>query len=343
MSTRRLVRAGPAIALPVHGRAATIGLITALVLLALAVATLTLGRLGVPLVDLPPALTGDSSGKTRFVLDRLRGPRLIVAIAAGAAFGLSGTLFQSSTRNPLASPDIIGVTAGAGAGAAVAALWLTWLPIGLGALAGATVAAGVVYLSTGTGFGSPSRIILAGIGVAAMAVAFIQYVVLITSQDRSLALAGYLAGTLSARTWTQAITIGAALAVLLPAAMALGPRLRMMELGDHLSDSLGAKATTTRGAAILIGVALCAAAVATAGPIVFVALTAPQIARRLTGGSAGNLIVSAFTGAVLLVAADLIVQQTPALSDLPVGIITGGLGGTYLGVLLVREWRKGTL
>ncbi len=125
-------------------------------LLAAAVATLTWGRLGLDPADLPAALLGDAQGKDRFVFNRLRGPRLTVAIGVGAALGLSGALFQSVTRNPLGSPDVIGLSAGAGAGAAICALMFPGtVPVALGALIGAVAAMALVYVSTGTGFRNP--------------------------------------------------------------------------------------------------------------------------------------------------------------------------------------------
>ncbi|WP_343036573.1 FecCD family ABC transporter permease [Flexivirga aerilata] len=341
LSTRRVGMPGRLV-LHVRPRAVLVGVCTLALLLVLAVLSLTMGRLGIPLGELWTALSGHADGKEKFVFEELRGPRLSVAIGAGAALGVSGLLFQSGTRNPLASPDVVGMTAGAGAGAVVATLWIPLLPLGVGAFAGAAAAAGLVYLSTGSGFAVPSRIILAGVGVSAMATAFIQYVVMIKDQDESLSLAGYLAGTLSARTWGQAQFVGWACLVLLPCALALGPRLRLMELGDAMTDSLGARAGATRSLAILIAVALCAAAVSAAGPIAFVALTAPQIARRLVGGPQGAVVISALTGAVILAGADLWVQQAGWLGDLPVGILTAALGGVYLGALLVKEWKKGS-
>lgn len=342
-ASRHPVRVGTRLVLHVSPRAALVGLVSLLVLLTLATLSLTIGRLGIPLGELWTAVSGQAEGKEKFIIERLRGPRLAVAVAAGAALGLSGALFQTGTGNPLASPDIIGVTAGAGAGAVAASVWIPVVPLGTGALVGACVAALLVYLTTGSGFASPSRIILSGIGVAAMSTAFIQYVVMVTDQDESLSLAGYLAGTLASRTWGQAQFVGAACMVLIPLALALSPRLRLMELGDGLADSLGGRAARTRMLAIVVGIALCAAAVSGAGPIAFVALTAPQIARRLTGGPSGHLPVSALTGAVILVGGDLWVQHASWMGDLPVGIITAALGGVYLGALLLHEWKKGTV
>lgn len=114
---RGVLRIGPWVAVPVRRRTVIAGVVTLLLLCAAAVATLSMGRLGIDPADLPSALAGDATGKNAFVLNRLRGPRLVVAVATGAAFGLSGALFQSVTRNPLGSPDVIGLGAGAGAGA----------------------------------------------------------------------------------------------------------------------------------------------------------------------------------------------------------------------------------
>lgn len=344
VSGSRLLRVGSVIALPVSRRAVLYAVtVTALVLL-LAVSTLTLGDLGVPLDRLPRALGGGADATESFVLERLRGPRLAVAVGAGAALAVSGALFQTVTRNPLASPDVIGLTAGAGAGAAAASLfWSGAVPVPAGAVVGALAAAALVYLATGRGFSSPSRVIIAGIGVAAMSLALIQYVVLVAVRDRSTALAAYLAGSLSARNWQHALLITGALLVLLPWAVLLGRRLRLIEMGDELADALGGRAHHTRTWSLTVAIALAAAAVAVAGPISFVSLTAPQVAKRVTRASGAVVLTSALTGSLILVVADLCVQQVPLVQDLPVGILTAGVGGVYLGALLVREWKKGTL
>ncbi|HET7303709.1 MAG TPA: iron chelate uptake ABC transporter family permease subunit [Segeticoccus sp.] len=325
-------------------REAVVGVVLAGLLVGVAVLTLTLGELGIPLADLPGALAGGASGTERFVLEALRGPRMLVGLGAGAAFAVSGALFQTVTRNPLGSPDVIGLTAGAGAGAAAASLlWSGTVPIPVGAAAGALAAAAAVYLTTGHGFSSPGHLIIAGIGVSAMAVALIQYVVLVGQRDQSLALAGYLVGSLSARTWLNVAVVWTGLVVLLPVALALTRRVELLELGDDLAEALGASTRHTRWWAVVVAVALATVAVAVSGPIAFVALTAPQVAKRLARSPGMHLLLSALTGALLLCLADLLVQQAPVVTDLPVGVVTAGLGGGYLGWLLVREWKKGTL
>ncbi|MEV4218457.1 iron chelate uptake ABC transporter family permease subunit [Nonomuraea sp. NPDC049725] len=339
-----VVKIGRVIAVPV-GRAGAVAAAAVVALVAVAaVATLSLGRLGIPVADLPQALFGGAEGKAAFVLGRLRGPRLVVGIGTGAALGLSGALFQTVTRNPLGSPDVIGVSAGAGAGAASAALFLPGLlPVPLGALAGAVLAMAVVYVSTGTGFQNPGRLIVAGIGVSAISVALTQYVVYAVERDKATVLMAYLNGSLSARSWDHAVTIWLVVLVCAPLVALLARRLDMTELGDELAAGLGAEPGPTRTAAVTLSVVLSAAAVAVAGPIAFIALTAPQIARRLTGGPGPHLLLSALVGALLLVLADLAAQQLPLPGNLPVGVYTMAVGGLYLGYLLTREWRKGTL
>ncbi len=339
-----VLRVGRLVALPVRRRPLLWSAVLALTVLAAGAATLTMGRLGIPLADLPAALAGDVDGKSAFVLERLRGPRLVVAIGVGAAFGISGALFQTVTRNPLGSPDVIGLGAGAGAGAALAGLlWPGVVPVPVGALAGAGAAMALVHLATGSGFSSPGRVIVAGIGVAAMSGAVTQYVVATMLRDHATQLSAYLTGSIAAADRADARALGVALLVVVPAALALSERLRLIELGDELADSLGGRARRTRAAAIVVSVVAAAAAVTVAGPVAFVALTAPQIARRLTGSAGAGVVAAALTGSLVMVLADLVVQQAPWAEGLPVGILTGAVGGAYLGYLLVREWTKGRM
>ncbi|MFD7552142.1 FecCD family ABC transporter permease [Streptomyces sp. NPDC059816] len=337
------LRLGRVVALPVDGRALLVsaGL---LVLLAVAsAATLTLGRLGIALADLPSAVTGGAEGMDKLIVNRLRGPRLVTGIGAGAAFAVAGALFQSVTRNPLGSPDVIGLSGGAGAGAALVALLAPGFPVSVGALVGAVGAMGVVYAATGTGFRDPGRLVVAGIGVAALAAAVTQYVVYAVERDQATVLTSYLNGSLATRSWTDVSTIWTLLLVAVPLTLLLSRGLTIGEMGDELSTALGTDPQRTRTAAVVLSTALAAGAVTVAGPIAFIALTAPQIARRLAPAPGPRIMVSAVTGAVLLVLADLAAQHMPLTDDLPVGIYTMGIGGIYLGYLLIREWKKGTL
>ncbi|MFC0843600.1 FecCD family ABC transporter permease [Streptomyces noboritoensis] len=338
---RNVLRLGPRIAIPVRRSSLAAAAVTVLLLLLAATLTLTLGRLGIKLADLPGALAGEATGKNAFVLNRLRGPRLVVAVATGGAFGLSGALFQSVTRNPLGSPDVIGLGAGAGAGAAAVALLLPdAVPVSVGALAGALIAMGAVYVSTGTGFRSPGRLVVAGIGVAAMATALTQYVVYSVERDKASSLTAYINGSLAARSWDDAATIWTVLILCLPFAALLARPLGVGEMGDEIAAGLGASPGRTKTCAVLLSIVLSAGAVAVAGPIAFISLTAPQIAKRVTRSGGPHLVMSTLMGALLLVLADLAAQQLPLFDTLPVGIYTMAVGGAYLGWLLVGEWRR---
>lgn len=343
-SGQRVLRLGRAVALPVHPRSLLVAAVLLVLMAAAAAATLTLGRLGVPLTRLPAVVAGAGEATETFVLDRLRGPRLTVAAGTGAALGLAGALFQSVTRNPLGSPDVIGLGAGAGAGASIAALALPGIvPVPLGALGGAALAMLIVATATGTGLRHPGRLIVAGIGVAAMAHAVSEFVVAVMARDQASVLHAYLYGSLGARSWEHAAVIWGVLALVVPLVLVIAGAVAVNEMGDELADALGGRARSTRTAAISLSVVLTAASVSVAGPIAFVALTAPQIARRMTGAPGPNMAVAAVVGALLLVLADLAVQHSPIGDGLPVGLFTMALGGVYLGYLLIREWRKGNL
>lgn len=332
---------GDKVAVPYQRRHVKLWLVLVVLIIGLSIITLTAGKLGLGIDDVAALFTGEATASTTFVLEKLRGPRLLVAILSGAAFGISGSLFQTVTRNPLGSPDVLGLAAGAGAGVAVVSLFPIGLPMPVGSLLGAGAAIGLVAMATGSGFSSTSRVIIAGIAVAAVATAVTQFVVTATLRDEASRLAAYLVGSLNARDLGHVGIIAIALFIVTPLLAALSPRLQLMELGDELATSLGGKATTTRTCAIILSLGLAAMAVAVAGPIAFIALMSPHAARMLTGSSGPNLVGSALLGALLMVLADLSVQQLPLFDGLPVGIITAGFGGIFLGYLLIREFQKG--
>ncbi|MFI5773573.1 FecCD family ABC transporter permease [Streptomyces sp. NPDC051658] len=343
-SPRKVLTAGGLVALPVRRVSVLTALVLFLLLVAGAVATLSLGRLGIPLSELAGAVTGGAEGKNAFVMERLRGPRLVVAVGTGGALGLSGALFQSVTRNPLGSPDVIGLASGAGAGAAIAALLFPdTVPVALGALLGAVLAMVLVHVSTGTGFRNPARLVIAGIGVAAIGTAITQYVVYAMERDRAAVLTAYVNGSLSARSWDDATTIWLVLLVVAPLTALIARRLDIGEMGDDIAGALGSEPRNTKTLAVVLAIVLSAGAVGVAGPIAFISLTAPQIAKRITRVSGPHLALSALTGSLLLVLADLCAQQLPLFDNLPVGIYTMAIGGVYLGYLLIREWRRGAL
>lgn len=335
-----ILRAGRWLAVPMPPRALAYGAALILLMLLSVALALTLGAQGLSWRELPTVLAGGGTPVQQWLAYTLRLPRALAALGAGAALGLSGALFQSVTRNPLGSPDVIGLTAGASAGAvATAMVWPGLLPVAWGAAAGALLAMAAVWFGSGAGFAAPQRMVVAGIAVGALALAFVQYALSNLRREQAHLAATWLNGNLAGKTWSDAQLIALACAVLLPLAMALAARLRLLEMGDELAHALGARPRRTRGAATLIAVLAAAAAVSVAGPVAFVALAAPQIARRCVRASGPLPLASALTGAALLAGADLLARHAGA-SGLPVGVLTAGIGGVYLAFLLLMEWKK---
>ncbi|MFF0574449.1 FecCD family ABC transporter permease [Streptosporangium saharense] len=288
-------------------------------------------------------LGGAGRRAQRYIVTQVRLPRVLVAVLVGAAMGTAGALFQSLSRNPLGSPDVIGFTAGSATGALVAVLVVGGGPatVAGGAVAGGALTAAAVYLLTWNGGVRGYRLVLVGIGVSALLTAFNAYLLAKASFGDAQSAAVWLTGSLNARGWEHVWPLLAALAVLLPAALALARPLRALELGEEVATGLGVPLERVKAGVMLVGVALTAAATAAAGPIAFVALAAPQVARRLTRASGPGILASALTGAAMLTGADLAAQRLLAPTQLPVGVLTGVMGGCYLVWLLAHEWRAG--
>ena len=343
MSRRLTVRA-PGLALRLDLR--TVWVTALLVVAAFAMVVWTVAAVGVrlPLADIVEILDGGGRRADRFILLDLRLPRVSLALLTGAAFGLSGAVFQSLSRNPLGSPDIVGFTTGAASGAVLATLVAGAGPGGAaaGAVVGGILTALIVYALASAGGGAIRRIVLVGIGISAMLVALNSDLIGRARLDAAQAAAVWLVGTLNGRTWEYVRLLGLALLVLTPPLLLLGRRLRMLEMGDDSARSLGVRVNRSRLVLVLLAVAVCAVATATTGPVAFVALAAPQIAKRLTGSAALQLVPSAVTGALLMVLSDFAAQRLLAPAQLPVGVVTGAVGGVYLAWLLSVQWRKGS-
>lgn len=285
---------------------------------------------------------GEDALATYFVTE-LRLPRAIAALSVGAALGLSGAIFQSISNNPLGSPDVIGFTTGSASGALIAIIVLGGGPatIAGGALFGGFVTAIVVYLLAWRQGLTGTRLVLVGIGIAAVLSGLNSLLVTRASLDAAQTAAQWLAGSLNAATSVEAWLLIACLAVLVPSALVLGRPLRMLTFGDDLAIGAGVAAERVRLLLVVIGVCLVSVATAAAGPIAFVALAAPQLAARLNRAEIG-LGSSALMGAFLVVASDIVAQRLFAPTQLPVGVVTGALGGIYLIWLLAMQWRRRT-
>ncbi|MFG2110003.1 FecCD family ABC transporter permease [Micromonospora chersina] len=327
------------LSLRLRPRALAVGLAGALLALALAVLAVGAGDYPIAPADVLRVLAGGGSPADRFIVTELRLPRLVTALAVGAALGLAGSVFQSLTRNPLGSPDVLGVTSGAATGALVVVV----LGGGSAALAGAAAAGGLatgllLYALAGRHGVGGHRLVLVGIGVTAILTGVNGWLLTRAPLMDAARAALWLTGSLDGRGWANALPVLGALAVLLPAVLlARAPALRLLEMGDDSAAGLGVPVRRVRVVALGAAVLLVSVAAAAAGPVSFLALTAPHLARRLTRAPGPNLLPSAVVGAALLLAADQLAQHAVAGRQLPVGVVTGVLGGGYLAWLLAGE------
>lgn len=334
---------GRRVALLVSVRSCLVGAALLTLIVLVGCVSLTTGDYHIPLPDVVRALLGGGDGSTHFIVITLRLPRLLTGVLVGCALGVGGAMFQSLSRNPLGSPDIIGFDTGAATGALLVILILhgSMAQVAGGAVIGGVGTALLVYLLAMKRGVAGYRLILVGIGIAAMLSSVNDFLLTRASISDAASAAVWLTGSLNGRGWEHVRPVALALVVLLPPAGWLGRDLRMLELGDDTARALGVRAERARAASVVVGVGLSAVATACAGPIVFVALAAPQIARRLTKLPGPNIVASALTGALLLTASDLAAQRAFAPTQLPVGVATGVVGGLYLAWLLSREWRQG--
>lgn len=327
----------------VHRRTVLVSAALAGVVVIATAVSVSVGDFAISLRDVVPAVFGYGSPDSDFIVRTLRLPRALTGALVGAAFGLSGAVFQSLARNPLASPDIIGITAGASA-AAVAVIVMVGgssTLVSTGALAGAGLTAAVIYLLAYRRGVTGYRLVLVGIGIAAVLHAFTSY--LLTRADIFDAQRAtiWLTGSLNGRSWDHVGPVAVALAVVVPVTLALGRQLRLLELGDDTARGLGVRVEPSRAALVAAAVVLAAVATASAGPIAFVALVAPQIARRLVQQAGATLVPTALVGASLVLLADLVARRAFAPTELPVGVVTGIIGAPYLLWLLARANRIG--
>lgn len=313
-----------------------------LLCLALGIWALASGSLALSLGQLLDALRGLAPPGTQMIVTQWRLPRVVTAWGLGAALGVSGAIFQSLMRNPLGSPDIMGFNTGAYSGVLVALVLFhgSTLSTASAALLGGMLTAAVVYRLAWRNGISTLRLIIIALGVRAMLVSFNTWVVVNGSLEATLSAGLWNAGTLNGVTWAKALPALLCIAVALVLSLVLGLRMRLLEMGDDTANALGVPVERSRLMLLLLGVVLTASATAVAGPISFVALAAPQIARRLSPSQHLTLPLAALTGAALLMAADLAAQRLFLPYQLHVGLVTVSLGGLYLIGLLIRETRK---
>lgn len=309
---------------------------------ALGLFALATGDFALSVKEVLNALAGTGEASSQRVVLQWRLPRVLMALVLGAALGASGAIFQSMTRNPLGSPDVIGFNTGAYTGALAVMLLLGggYFQVALGALAGGLATAAVVYALSYRNGSEGFRLIIVGIAVSAVLASVNTWLILRSDLEDAMSAAIWGAGSLNAIGWEQAVPATAIALLLALCAMACARKMRLLEMGDDAAVALGVKAESSKLALLVIGVALTALATAAAGPIAFISLAAPQIARRLMGSAGVTLASSALLGAVLLLASDVLAQRALDNTSLPVGVVTVSIGGVYLIWLLLREARR---
>ncbi|WP_420112654.1 FecCD family ABC transporter permease [Pseudactinotalea sp.] len=305
--------------------------------------SLMLGRTFYPPADVWAVILGQDVPGASFTVGTLRLPRAITGLMVGLAFGLAGSTFQTMLRNPLASPDVIGISSGASAAAVIGILVLGLDPTSVSALAtvAALITAFVIYLLAYKHGGvANTRLILIGIGIAAMLGSVVSYVLSgAAAWDMQIAMR-WLTGNLNGATYDRLLPLLVAALLLAPLLIYLTRDLEAIRLGDQAAAALGVPVERVRVLLIVAGVALMAFATASAGPIAFVAFLSGPIAVRILGPVGSPVLASGLFGAVLVLVADFFAQYALG-TRFPVGVITGALGAPFLIYLLVRTNRVG--
>ena len=317
-------------------------------LLALTFATaLYLGDYYVPPGDVLRSLlspfTGQVDKGVDFIVLNVRLPRATLAVLTGMSFAISGIIFQTLLRNPLASPDIIGISHGASAAAVFCIIMfgLSGFSVAMGALAGAVLTALVIYALSWRGGVTAYRVVLIGIGMAAIMASVMSWLFTRARLFEVQKALGWLIGSLNASNTGDIAIIAPALVILLPVTVLLVRALDAMQLGDDTATALGTRVEAVRLGLMLVAVAYAAFATAAVGPVTFVAFVAGPIARNLLSGAGKGFPQAALVGALVMLGSDLVAQHALPAVQLPVGVVTGVFGAAFLLWLLVVSNRAG--
>lgn len=316
--------------------------VAALVALAALLLCLCLGKVWLTPTQVLAALADDAHGGLSFIVMQLRLPRALLAALVGSALAVSGLLLQGQVRNPLASPDLLGITSGASAGAvfylAVLAGSLGPHALPLAAMLGAGLAALLVYGLAWNHGASPLRLVLVGVGVSAMLAAATTFLLVFSPLTTTLSAYVWLTGSVYGASWPEVRALGLWWLVLLLPLAALARHAVLAQLDDDLARGLGVRLQRQRAALLALAVALAGVAIAWGGAIAFVGLIAPHIARRLLpAGFAAQALMAALAGALLVMLADLLGRTLFLPLDLPAGIFVAALGAPFFLYLLIRQ------
>lgn len=337
---RRILRAG-SFAVPVRIRSLSVGTMLAAAVALLGVVALGLGTYPLSPEEVVRVLFGGGEPLDRTVVFEWRMARTVAAIVLGGFLAVAGALFQTATRNPLASPDILGLSNGAFTGMLLMIVFFSasWPLMTVGAVAGGLITAALIWALAYRGGVQGFRLIVIGIGVAAMLASANTWMLLEVELETAMFASAWGTGTLNGVTGPPvagAVLCAAPLLVLL---VILSPRLRQLDLGDDVATATGERPAIVRALALLVAVGLVSIATAVIGPVAFIALAAPQIARRIAGTPYLSLTLSALVGALLLLMSDLVAQHVLPVA-LPVGVVTVSLGGLYLVITIIQEIRR---
>lgn len=323
-------------------RSRSVTIILGLLSLLLCAAMLYLGNTIYPIDVIIRVLKGEEIQGATFAISTLRLPRMLAGLMSGFAFGMAGSVFQTMLRNPLASPNIIGITSGSSVAAVFCILVIrvnSTTTFFAAVVAGLVVTAIIYALSQGGGF-SGGKLILIGIGIQAMLNAVISYLLLKAASNDVPSAMRWLSGSLNTIPIKDLPPLAISLFIFCPIVFLLGRQLKMLELGESSALTLGVSTNKIRVLLILSSVCLLAFATATTGPIAFVAFLAGPIAKRLVGIGSSYELPSGLVGAVLVLSADLI-GQFAFSTKFPVGVITGIIGAPYLIFLLIQTNKAG--
>jgi iron complex transport system permease protein len=347
------VRLGSSVSWQVHLRTAVVALAALGVAFLMFCLDLGLGDVQISLGRTIRTLFGTTDPAAELIITDLRLPQTTVALLVGMALALSGALTQTFARNPLASPDVLGVTEGASAGAVAVIVVagssgfgggivtgrLQTLGLPVAAFAGGLLTAALLYVLSWRRGIDGQRLVLIGIGIGAALTATVDWLLVRARITDAQSAQVWLNGSLSSRGWDQARPVFLALLLLVPLAFWLVRHLNALQLGDDSARTLGVRLQTTQLLVLVVAVGLAAVSVSAVGPLEFVALVVPQVALRLTGGSRPPLLTSMFLGGALVLGADLVTRVVLPFS-VPAGIVTAVIGAPYLIWLLVRAKRK---
>ncbi|WP_425483134.1 FecCD family ABC transporter permease [Glutamicibacter mishrai] len=316
--------------------------ILGLLVLAVVIASLCLGQTNYSPAQVWQVILGHKVPGASFTVGTLRLPRTAIALVAGLSFGLAGVSFQTLLRNPLASPDVIGISTGASAAAAFAIviLSLSGTVVSVFAIVAGLLIATLIYLLSYKGGAAGTRLILVGIGVAAMLESLISWVLTQAGQWDLQEATRWLTGSLNGSTWAETLPALIALGILGPLLLSQTRYLDSLQMGDDTAAAMGTRVERTRILVIMAAVGLISFATAATGPIAFVAFLSGPIASRLIGARGSKLIPAALIGALLVLVADFAGQYLLG-TRFPVGVITGVLGAPYLIYLIIRTNRAG--